>query len=31
MAAIYAAIPPFLLALTALVWQYVHGKNHPHN
>lgn len=29
MAGIYAAIPGFLGAVTALIWLYVHSKNHP--
>lgn len=27
--ALLAALPPFILACTALIWNYIHGKNHP--
>jgi hypothetical protein len=30
MTAIVAALPGFLLACTALIWNYLHAKNHPH-
>lgn len=28
MTAVYAALPGLILAVTALIWQYVHGKKH---
>lgn len=29
MSALYPSIGGLVLAVTALIWQYIHGKNHP--